>query len=358
MSEDERFMAKAIELARRPLTTSGNPRVGAVVVRDGAVISEGWHRGSVTPHAEPQALEGIDASGATLYVNLEPCTHEGRMPPCAPAIVAAGIGRVAVAITDPDERVAGRGVAALEAAGIEVSVGVLADEAEALNAPYLHHRRTGRPYLTLKLALSQDGRLGAPDNSSRWITGDEARLEVHRRRAEVGAVMVGSGTVVADDPSLTARDVGADIQPLKVVLDGSGRVSPEAMVLAGGETLIATTSRCPHETQVAWKESGAEVVLLEAEDRSVDISAVLELLGGRGITEVYAEGGAGLATAVLSKDLVDRAEIYRAPIWLGSGGPEIGPIGTQSMSEVRRWRRQATGALGDDTYEILIREVS
>ena len=356
MNEDERYMARALELARRPLTTLGNPRVGAVVVKDGDILSEAWHGGSGTPHAEPRALEGLDARGATLYVNLEPCTHQGRMPPCAPAVIEAGVRRVVIGVLDPDERVAGKGVAALRAAGTEVTVGVLENESAALNAPYLHHRRTGRSFLTLKLALSQDGRLGAPDGSSRWITGEEARLEVHRRRAEVGAVMVGSGTVLADDPSLTARDVGAEHQPLKVILDGSGRVPPGARVFGVGDSMVVTTSRAPHETQVAWKEAGAEVVVLETSGGSVDVAALLELLGSRWITEVYVEGGAALATHLLASGLVDRIEIYRAPVWLGSGGPEIGSLGIASMSRAPRWRRESVCALGPDTLEVLAKE--
>ena len=355
MSEDERFMARALELARLPLSTFGNPRVGAVVVREGEVLSEGWHRGAGTPHAEPQALDGIEAHGAMIYVNLEPCTHEGRMPPCVPALIEAGISRAVIGCLDPDQRVEGKGVAALEAAGIEVVVGVLAAEAEALNAPYLHHRRTGRAYLTLKLALSQDGRLGAPDGSSRWITGAEARLEVHRRRAEAGAVMVGSGTVVSDDPSLTSRDVGAVTQPLKIVLDGGGRISPSAKVFATGETWVITTSRSAHEKHLAWKEAGAEVSVLETPSGRVDVRAVLDLLGKRGITEVFAEGGAVLATSLLAGDLVDRIEVYRAPVWLGSGGPEIGSLGSRTMSDAHRWTRVSSRAIGEDTLEILVR---
>ena len=356
MSEDERFMQRALDLARRPLTTLGNPRVGAVVLRDGVVLSEGWHEGSGTPHAEHQALTGIDAKGATLYVNLEPCSHEGRMPPCVPQVIAGGVTRVVIATVDPDERVAGSGVAALEAAGIEVVTGVLADEAELLNAPFLHHRRTGRSYLTLKLALSQDGRLGAPDGSSRWITGEEARLDGHRRRAEAGAIMVGSGTVAMDDPSLTARDVGAIKQPLKVILDGSGRTSPDARLFNLGQALIVTTSRCPHERQTAWKERGAEVVTLESSDGTVDVPGVLALLGRRDITEVYAEGGAKLATALLAADHADRLEVYRAPVWLGEGGPAVGSLGVQRMDDARRWRLVRTDTFGQDVLSVLVKE--
>lgn len=355
MSEDEHFMQQALELARRPLTTLGNPRVGAVVVRDGSVVSVGWHEGSGTPHAEHQALAGIDAKGATLYVNLEPCSHEGRMPPCVPQVIASGVTRVVIATIDPDERVAGSGVGALEEASIEVVTGVLADEAELLNAPFLHHRRTGRSYLTLKLAMSQDGRLGAPDGSSRWITGKKARLNVHRRRAEAAAVMVGSGTIAADDPSLTARDVGAVTQPLKIVLDGSGRTSPDARLFRDGQTMVVTTSRCAHERQTAWKERGAEVLVLESAGGTVDLSGVLASLGRRGITEVYAEGGAKLATALLAGDLVDRLEVYRAPLWLGEGGPGIGSLGVGSMEDARRWHLMRTETFGQDILSVFVK---
>ena len=356
MTEDERFMNLALELSRRPLATYGNPRVGALVVRDGSVIAEGHHRGAGSAHAEAEALTSVDAQGATMYVTLEPCSHQGRTPACAPLLVEAGLSRVVVALEDPDPRVAGTGIAALEAAGIEVTLGVMAEAAEKVNAAYLHQRRTGRAYLTLKLALSQDGRMGAPDGSSRWITGETARLQVHRRRAEAGAVMVGSGTVLADDPSLTAREVGAVRQPLKVVLDGSGRVGSDRRIFEGGETFMATTDRCPHETAVAWKEAGAEVALLSSPDGAVDIRALLEMLGRRGIVEVYAEGGAALATSLLAGDHVDRLEIYRGPVVLGAGGPEIGPLGLARMADARSWHLESAGVLGHDTFQILTKE--
>ncbi|MGH2807694.1 MAG: bifunctional diaminohydroxyphosphoribosylaminopyrimidine deaminase/5-amino-6-(5-phosphoribosylamino)uracil reductase RibD, partial [Actinomycetota bacterium] len=205
--DDRFFMARAIELARIPLHTSPNPRVGAVVVRDGEVIGEGYHFGAGRPHAETEALRGVDdARGATVYVNLEPCMHRAETPPCAPALVEAGVARVVAALEDPDERVRGRGFEYLREHGVEVTGGVMAAEARALNAAFIHQRTTGRPLVTLKLALTIDGRLAASDGTSRWVTGPEARAVVHRRRAETDAILVGSGTVLADDPSLTARD--------------------------------------------------------------------------------------------------------------------------------------------------------
>src|SRR5687768_16450232 len=193
-------MTRALELASRPPFTSPNPRVGAVVVRDGRVVSEGIHEGAGTPHAEVRALDGVDAIGATLYVNLEPCTHHGRTPPCAPAVIEAGIARAVIAIEDPDRRVAGKGIEMLRAAGLEVVVGTCAQAAGDLNRAYLHQRATKRPLVTLKLALSLDGKVAAANGSSKWITGAEARARVHARRLECDAVLIGAGTVLADDP--------------------------------------------------------------------------------------------------------------------------------------------------------------
>src|SRR5918992_4105882 len=227
VGDDELFMGRALELARSWPHTSPNPRVGAIVVRSGAVVAEGRHEGAGTPHAEMRALDGVDAAGATLYVNLEPCDHHGRTPPCAPAIAAAGVARVVAAHEDPDPRVRGRGFAALARHGIEVTTGVLAAKAERTNAAYLHHARTGLPLISLKLASSLDGRLAARDGSARWITGPLTRARVHARRAEVDAVMVGAGTVLADDPQLTAR--GDAVRSPSSALAGPGASSPGAI---------------------------------------------------------------------------------------------------------------------------------
>src|SRR5918999_2950011 len=251
--DDERFMTEALDLAASAGFTSPNPRVGAVFVRDGVVVARGRHQGPGTAHAEAQAMQaGAEVSGATLYVNLEPCVHHGHTPPCVPALVAAGIARVVVAGRDPDTRVRGRGLAALRAAGVEVREGVLGDAAVRLNAAYAHHRSTGRPLVSLKLAFTLDGRLSAPDGSSRWITGEEARAFVHRRRAEVDAVMVGAGTVLKDDPELTSRLGPVERQPARIVVDGRGRVPATAKVFADGDVVVATTDASPHETQLGW----------------------------------------------------------------------------------------------------------
>jgi diaminohydroxyphosphoribosylaminopyrimidine deaminase/5-amino-6-(5-phosphoribosylamino)uracil reductase len=254
-----------------------------------------------------------------------------------------------IAHEDPDPRVAGRGIEELRAAGIEVTTNVVAEEARALNAPYIHHRTTGRPLVTVKLALSIDGRLAAVDGSSQWISGEPARREVHMRRREVDAVMVGSGSVITDDPRLTVRDVPTTRQPARVVVDARGRVDPSAAIFGDGESLIATTDAAPHERQVAWKEAGAEVLVLPAgASGGVDLRRLMTRLGQRGWLEVYCEGGAQLATSLVRDDLVDRLEIHHGPVVLGAGGPSIGDVGVHTIAAARRWHTVDTYRLGDD----------
>ena len=355
---DERYMRRAIELALAPEFTSPNPRVGCVLVRDDAVIGEGAYRGTGNPHAEAAALaQAGDARGATCYVTLEPCGFHGRTPPCADALVAAGVSRVVAAMEDPDARVSGRGFAILRDAGIEVVTGVLSQGSADMNPAYLHQRRTGRPLVTVKLALTLDGRLAARDGSSKWITGDEARAVVHRRRREVDAVMVGAGTVVADDPSLTVRDVPTGRQPARVVVDSSGRVEATAGVFASGsDVLIATTDASPHDRQVAWKEAGAEVIVLPSKDGAVDLRALVQELSRRNWLEVLCEGGGELATSLLRDDLADRLELYYGAVVVGSGGPDIGDLGIGSLAQAPRFRLVTHERLGDDLRAVYERE--
>lgn len=353
MRDDERYMARALELASTPAFASPNPRVGAVVVRDGAVLGEGAHEGPRTPHAEALALRGIDARGATVYVTLEPCNHHGRMPPCAPALAEAGVARVVAAMEDPDPRVAGSGFEVLRAAGIDVEVGLLRDRAERLNRAYLHHRRTGRAFVSLKLALTLDGRLTAADGSSQWITGPEARRIVHARRVECDAVMVGAGTILADDPQLTARDVPAPRQPLRVIVDAAGRVPASAAALGDG-SVVATTAAAPHETQIAWKETGAEVLVLPEGSGGVDLGALLDALGSRNVVEVLCEGGPRLASSLVRDDLVGRLDLHYGPILTG-GGASLDDLGVGSMAEALRFDVEDTGRAGDDVLVTLVR---
>lgn len=357
VSDDERYMTRALELASRPPFTSPNPRVGAVVVRDGEVVSEGVHEGAGTPHAEIRALDGVDARGATLYVNLEPCSHHGRTPPCAPAVIAAGITRVVVAIEDPDPRVSGKGIEMLRAAGIIVETGACARAAADLNRAYLSQRTTTRPLVTLKLALSLDGKMAAANGSSKWISGAEARERVHARRLECDAILIGAGTVIADDPRLTVRDVPAPRQPVRVVLDATGRVPATSLVFAEGETIVMTTDLAPQAQKTRWKEAGAEVVDVSATpDGRVDLEAVFENLGARGWLEVYCEGGAELASSLLRADLVDRLELNYGPLLIGGDGIGLGVLGTDTIEDATRWRTVDVSRLGDDVIAVLERD--
>ncbi len=349
MRGDDSFMRRAIELAGRAVFPSPNPRVGAVLVRDGEIVGEGYHEGPGHPHAEAVALAAAaDPNGATAYVNLEPCVHHGRTPPCAPALVEAGVRRVVIGAKDPDDRVCGRGIGYLLGHGVAVELGVLEDEAWSINAPYLHQRLTGRPWISLKLALSLDGRLAAPDRSARWITGPRSRRTVHARRAAVDAVMVGAGTVVSDDPRLTARDAPAPHQPTKVVLDSRGQIPGGAAVFDSGTTIVVTSDQVAHEAATTWKERGAEVVVLAGSPEGIDLFELARFLGGRGFLEVYCEGGARLATSLLKADLVNRLELHYGPVSIGSGGPGIGDLGVTSMATAGRWKLTNFDHLDDD----------
>lgn len=370
MSEaDINHMRRAIELSRRAPYTSPNPRVGAVLVREGRVVGEGWHEGSGTPHAETIALGGVDAAGATMYVTLEPCTHRGHTAPCAPAVVDAGVGRVVIGLEDPDARVAGSGVAYLRGRGVEVETGVAAAEIADLLAPYLKQRRSGRAFLTLKLASGLDGRIAAADGSSRWITGTHTRAYVHARRVEADAVLIGAGTALADDPALTARDADPIRQPVKVVVDSTGRVPASlALMREPRETLapvrrpdgsfgrarhpsviVATTTAVPPDKRIEWKDAGAEVVELPPAPEGVDVGALLDVLGERGFTEILCEGGAELATSLLRGGLVDRLEIHVGGVLLGREGRQIGDLGIGTIADAPRWRRLSTTASGNDS---------
>ena len=360
---DERFMRRAIDLGRLAAFTSPNPRVGAVLVKDGRIVAEGRHEGAGSAHAEIQALAGADARGGVLYVLLEPCVHQGRTPPCAPAVAASGVRRVVAAMQDPDERVRGRGFEYLRARGIEVTSGVLESAARRLNAPYICHRTTGRSWVTLKLALTLDGRLGASDGSSRWITGPGLRKRVHAHRRQADAVVVGAGTVLADDPLLTVRDVPSSRQPARVVLDSSGRVPTGAKVFGeapGAEdpqpaVIIATTSRVGREVRSDWARRGAEVLVLSESPQGVDLEELIGVLGKRNFVELYCEGGAGVATSLLGAGLVDRLELHYGPVLAGKGGPELGDLGVRTLADASRWSWSEVSAVDDGALVVLDR---
>jgi diaminohydroxyphosphoribosylaminopyrimidine deaminase/5-amino-6-(5-phosphoribosylamino)uracil reductase len=251
----------------------------------------------------------------------------------------------------------GRGLEHLRRHDIEVVTGVLADEAERLNAGYVHHRSTGLPLLSLKLASSLDGRLGAPDGSSQWITGEVARRSVHARRAEVDAIIVGAGTILADDARLTARHPDAARQPARVVVDAAGRVPPEAAVFSrDARVVVASTARAPHEAHTAWKEAGAEVLVLSDAPSGVDLGELMRRLGDAGMLEVMCEGGAALATSLLREGLVDRLELHLGPVLLGEGGPCLGDLGVAGMGDALRFRLERVERAGDDVVVVLERE--
>jgi diaminohydroxyphosphoribosylaminopyrimidine deaminase/5-amino-6-(5-phosphoribosylamino)uracil reductase len=319
---DDGYMRRALDLAERGRgLVSPNPLVGAVVVRDGRVVGEGWHEGPGRPHAEVVALEaaGPLTRGATLFTTLEPCSHYGRTPPCAPRIVEAGVERVVAAIEDPNPMV--DGFAMLRRAGVAVEEGRMAGRARQQNEAFLKHVRTGMPFLTLKMAASLDGKAAARDGSSRWISGEASRAEVHRMRAAADAIMVGAGTALRDDPSLTVRDPGFRGRPrLRVIVDGGGVVPETHAVFTdrAAPTLVASTERAPRSRRQAWAEAGAEVLLLgDAQDPHVPPRRLLETLGKRDIQHVLLEGGPTLAWAAVAQGLVDRLVLFIAPVLVG-----------------------------------------
>jgi diaminohydroxyphosphoribosylaminopyrimidine deaminase/5-amino-6-(5-phosphoribosylamino)uracil reductase len=322
-------MARALELARRGLwTTHPNPRVGCVLVDGERVIAEGWHERAGGPHAEAMALAvaGPAARGATAYVTLEPCSHFGRTPPCADALIAAGVSRVVYAVRDPNPRVDGGGLARLAAAGIAVQGGVLEREARDLNAGFFSRMERGRPWVVVKLAASLDGGTALPGGESRWITGEAARDDVQQLRARSSAVLTGSGTVLSDDPRLDVRLPGATRQPLRVVLDSQLRIPPQARIVAPpGRLLVICASEEPVRA-AALRAAGAEVVAVAAAAGGVDLAAALAHLGGREINEVLAECGPGLAGAFLAAGLADELVLYLAPMLLGQASRPLADL--------------------------------
>jgi diaminohydroxyphosphoribosylaminopyrimidine deaminase / 5-amino-6-(5-phosphoribosylamino)uracil reductase len=317
-------MRRALELAERGRgLVSPNPLVGAVLVRDGEIVGEGWHEGPGRPHAEIVALDaaGPRARGATLYTTLEPCSHFGRTPPCAPRLIEAGVRRVVAAIGDPNPMVDGGGFSMLRDGGVAVEHGTAAREALAQNEAFLKHVRTGLPFVVLKMASSLDGKVAARDGSSRWITGEEARAEVHRMRAGADAIMVGSGTALQDDPALTVRyPAYRGTPPLRVVVDGRGVVPETHTVFRDGAapTLVATTERAPEPRRRAWAAAGADVVVLgDTAAPHTPLDRLLETLGKRDVQEVLLEGGPSLAWAAVDAGLIDRVVLFMAPVLIG-----------------------------------------
>lgn len=356
--QDRRWMTLALTLAARGLGRCWpNPNVGCVIVRDGRVLGRGWTAPGGRPHAETQALAqaGGAARGATAYVTLEPCAHAGQTPPCAEALIRAGVARVVTALTDPDPRVLGGGHAMLRAAGITVTEGVGASEAARLTEGFLSRIRSGRPHLTLKLATSLDGRIATASGESRWITGTASRRRVHAQRARHDAVMVGVGTALADDPDLTVRGLGSTHQPLRIVCDTRLRLSPESRLGRSARELpvwILHGPSPPHASVARWEDAGARLFPVPlGPDRTLDPCAMLRTLGEAGLTSVFCEGGGQLAASLLLAGLADRLVTFTAGLALGAEGrPALGPMGIAALSAGPRFALVEHETLGPDIH--------
>lgn len=340
-------MSRALELAERGLyTTAPNPRVGCVIVRSGAIVGEGWHERAGGPHAEVSALEAADtqARGASAYVTLEPCVHQGRTGPCTEALIASGVTRVVAAVQDPNPLVAGRGLARLGAAGITCDVGLLEDEARELNIGFTHRMAHGRPWVRMKVAASLDGKTALNNGRSRWITGEAARRDGHHWRARACAVLTGIGTIRDDDPLLTVRDVETTRQPLRVIVDSRLELPSSARVLEGGSVLVAG-AREDSRAISALREKGAEVVVIPNPAGKVELPELMRELARREINEVHVEAGHRLNGSLVAEGLVDELVVYLAPALLGNAArgmfemPELTDLAGRRALAIRDVRR-------------------
>ena len=355
------FMQRALVLAQRAKgRTSPNPLVGAVIVKDGRVIGEGYHQKAGTPHAEIHALNatGEDAEGATLYTNLEPCCHWGRTPPCTEALIRAGIAQVYIADVDPNPRVAGKGVQQLQNAGINVHVGICRQEAENLNEVHRKYIQTGKPFGILKIAMSLDGKIATASGESQWITSEASRQRGHQVRDTVDAILVGRGTVARDNPALTTRLQNREGQdPTRIVLDSHGRTHTDAQVFnpeSEAGVIVAVTSEAPSENIDALKNAGAEVITVPTLDRKVCFQSLMEILGKREITSVLIEGGSEINAAALAAGIVDKVMCFIAPKLIGgqnAPGP-IGGVGIHSLVEAVNLKRIHVTPMPE--YDLLI----
>ena len=350
---DEQGMAHALAWAEKGMyTTTPNPRVGCVIVRERRIIAAGFTQPAGQAHAEVEALraaarDGHDVRGATVYVTLEPCSHHGRTPPCADALIAAGVGRVVAAIADPNPLVAGRGLALLEAAGIATRCDVLAGAAQELNIGFFSRMQRGTPWVRMKSAASLDGKTALQDGRSQWITAAPARADGHAWRARACAILTGIGTVLEDDPQLTVRAVETPRQPLRIVIDSRLQIAPEAKVLAGGGTLIVA-AQADAEKAAILRAAGCEVLVMANPHGKVDLPALLQELGRRGINELHVEAGAKLNGSLIRENCVDELLLYLAPTLLGDarGMFELAP--PAQLDQARRLRFHEIKQVGAD----------
>lgn len=358
-SRDEKWMRRALQLARRGEgRTRPNPPVGAVLVdRKGKLLAEAWHKRAGAPHAEPQVLQkaGKKASGGTLYVSLEPCNTQGRTPPCTDAIIAAGLQRVVVACRDPNPKHHGAGLRKLKRHGIEVTVGVCKEDAESLIEPFTYWISNGAPFVTLKLGQSLDGRIADPKRQSRWITGEAARKEVQALRRRADAILVGSGTIRADNPSLLPRP-SKGRTPFRIIVSSTCNLSPKLTCFADGhqdQTLVFTTKRAASIRRAALGRTGAEVIVVPEKGGQPSLRAMLRTLGQRGILHLLCEGGGSLAAGLVKQQLVNEAQLFVAPTWLGSEGSVASVQGVSwPLGQAPRWQTQEARQVGND---VLIR---
>ncbi len=351
-------MRRALELARGVLgTTSPNPAVGCVIVKDGVVVGEGATQPPGGLHAEKVALAqaGAKARGATMYVTLEPCCHFGRTPPCSTEVIKAGIREVQCALQDPNPLVAGKGRRELESAGITVAVGLEAAAAQQVNEGFLKWIQTKQPFVHAKFAMSLDGKIATTTGESRWITGEAARAVVHEWRASTDAILIGANTAIKDDPRLTVRDAAGQErarQPLRVVVDSSARTPSKAALLRPpGKALIAVTHRAANPERRALQEAGAEVLQLPSAKAGIDLVALMQALGERSVTNLLAEGGGTLLGSLLDAGLVDRISAFVAPVVIGGAAAPtpMGGQGARLLSEAHRLQRVERQQLGEDT---------
>ncbi|KPA23095.1 Riboflavin biosynthesis protein RibD [Shimia sp. SK013] len=356
---DNRYMALALSLGRRGQGQCWpNPAVGCVIVKDGRVVGRGWTQPGGRPHAEPVALAqaGEAARGATAYVTLEPCAHHGQTPPCADALIAAKVARVVVAVEDSDARVSGRGLTMLRDAGIAVETGVLADEAARDLQGFFLKTDLGRPFLTLKLASTLDGRIATATGESRWITGAPARREVHAMRMRHDAVMVGGGTARVDDPSLTVRDMGVHRQPVRVVVSRRldlPLMSTLARTAKDVPLWIAHGADADPTLQKTWQDLGAELLSCDLERAQLSPASVLTALAAKGLTRVFCEGGGSLAASLLAADLVDELITFNAGMVMGAEGhPAIGAMGIERLAEAPRFDLVSQRPVGQDVMSV------
>jgi diaminohydroxyphosphoribosylaminopyrimidine deaminase/5-amino-6-(5-phosphoribosylamino)uracil reductase len=344
---DHELMGRSLDLAARGLyTTTPNPRVGCVIVKDGVVVGDGWHEKAGLPHAEVLALKaaGERARGAALYLNLEPCSHHGRTPPCVDAIIEAGVKRVVAATGDPNPKVAGAGFAKLRAAGIAVEQGLREDEARELNIGFLARMTRGRPWVRMKIAASLDGRTALASGKSQWITGEAARGDGHRWRARACAVLTGFGTVRDDDPQLNVRGVDTPRQPLKIVVDSKFETSPSARLLKDGKTLMVGAVNDAKRI-AALKSAGAEVAVIPNDNGKVELFRLMEELARRELNEIHVEAGTKLNGSLLQAGVVDELLVYLAPSVIGDSGrgmfhlPELIDLSQTTALKIREVER-------------------